>query len=188
MSWLRGFGTSSITDTFGGGSGGSSNTAPSKTFYLPPNPILPLPLDVCPIVHLLGEHGRLRLGADFAAGYFGFFRGGLGLSIRGDASLELDGYLGGGVGLGLVGGAGLGLDTAGNTAHGFQANATHEVCASGGFIGTVGACAPSSSVSSPNVDWAGISGGFSGGVGLKAGAAAGSTKSGNLAYRTPGVC
>jgi RHS repeat-associated protein len=151
-------------------------------------PGFPITLNICPLVGLLGDAGRLRLGADFAAGYFGFLRGGLGVSVRGDLSLEFDAYFGAGVGIGAIAGAGVGLDNAGGTARGGQVYATREVCGSGGFIITGGGCAPSSSVSRPRLMSSGASGGFGGGFGPKAGAAIGSTKTGNATYRMPALC
>jgi len=143
---------------------------------------------ICSLVGLLGDHGRLRIGGDLGLGFGAFLRGGLGLSLRGNLSLEGDAYLGGGIGLGGFGGGGVSIDNAGGTGSGAQANVTRELCGAAGYVVTASACAPSTSVSRPEVDWSGTTGSFGGGFGPKAGLAVSSTKSGNIAYRTSGLC
>ena len=59
----------------------------------------------------------IRLGGDAAGGAGAFLKTGLGLSLRGDGSIEFDAYLGGGAGGGVYGGAGASIDNAGGSNH-----------------------------------------------------------------------
>ncbi|WP_162184672.1 RHS repeat domain-containing protein [Sphingomonas hengshuiensis] len=92
----------------GSGSNGDPNHKPATVWL--PQAIESL---YCRATGLLGSNGRLRLGADFGLGWELFEKGGVGLSIRGDGSLEFDSYVGVGFGYGAYGGAGLSLDNQG---------------------------------------------------------------------------
>lgn len=147
---------------------------------------------LCQAVGLLGENGRIRLGLDFAGGLGGFLRGGIGISLRGDGSLEDDAYFGGGVGVGALGGIGIGIggDNAGGTTRGVNVNTSHELAAGVGFgpFGGGGSIPNQGSIGHPIVDLnhPQVNGGLS--VGPKAGFAVGNTKSINFSARTPGGC
>ena len=142
----------------------------------------------CHLIGLLGDSGRLRLGADLAGGAGAFVKAGAGMSLRGDGSLEFDGYLGGGVGGGIYGGAGLDIDNGGGRARGFhgslQTDASVDVgYGSGSLTGTV----PFKTTDNGLVlDAPQASGGL--GAGPKVGFAGGVGYTGTATYRTGGLC
>jgi hypothetical protein len=148
---------------------------------------------VCKVVGALGQTGRLRLGADFAAGIGPFAKLGFGVSLRGDASIEFDLYFGGGAGLGLVGGGGLGLDNAGGQTRGgaFSVNQDASLSVGAGLVG-FGVTKPfSSSYTQFHGEPTQYNGGFGFGpqIGPKLGIAGGiSAGTGNATYRTSGLC
>jgi len=134
----------------------------------------------------IGPNARLRLGADGGSGIGFFGKAGLGVSLRGDLSLEFDGYAGLGIGGGISAGAGISADNQGGTSRGFSAAIIKESsgAASWGPAGVYSA-APFESLSSGHgkQTW-----GIGAGVGLRAGAYYAKTFTGTLTYRTPGLC
>lgn len=139
---------------------------------------------------VLGDTGRLRVGADGTVGAGPLIRGGVGLSVRGDLSLEFDAYAGAGFGWGLLYGAGVGLDNAGSTDRTTRLTTSREYTAGiGGGPAGAGVSVPNNgTIRNPEIDPSGsqVNGGFS--VGPKAGVAIGSTKTETFTARSEGLC
>lgn len=121
----------------------------------------------CRAARLLGQNGRLRLGADAAGGVGSFGDAGFGVSLRGDGSFEFDGYVGFGVGIGAFGGVGLGIDNAGGTEHGGNRSGGTQVVGGLGVpvYGPVGVSATGSAPFSTSADGTPTFGDPSGGGG-----------------------
>jgi len=96
----------------------------------------------------LGDTGRLRLGIDGGGGLGSFVGGGLGISLRGDGSVETDSYVQRGVGLGADASVSLGIDTGGRSlgqTSGTQSSTAAVAGIGAGFIGVGGELSSTSS-------------------------------------------